>query len=444
MNIRVESEVTMLDRLRDFDPDGSVARCAQEIFALMPDKGVAAADTFVDTYIARGRLEAALGAAGVASMREQALIYQREKYMNVGGEVWADIARACVRQARRRNIAPRVILAACVEASERVCDFIREAHGSDLDALRRHMTAIRQLDVIEAELICTVVAVDIAEEETVERRRSGDQFREQILSEVDGASQLGEGLREQAKDASAATRGMLGKASEVAAAAEQSALAMREAAQTSAGLIRAIEDARAEVESAAEVAARASAQAGDAVTMSSTLSDHAKSIESILGLIRDIAGQTNLLALNATIEAARAGDAGRGFAVVAQEVKTLASQTARATDDIAAKISTIQAATRQSVDTNERIRQTVDEVQSSADRIRTAMDAQAQTVTMITAAVDETALAADSMSSTISAIRQDTEVVASEIDELERGFMSVETKLNALRETSVEYSRRVV
>src|SRR3546814_18133816 len=126
---------------------------------------------------------------------------------------------------------------------------------------------------------------------------------------------------------------------------------------------------------------------------------HAKSIESILGLIRDIAGQTNLLALNATIEAARAGDAGRGFAVVAQEVKSLANQTARATDEIAGKIADIQASTRQSVETNERIRDTVGEVQASAARIRHTMDAQAQTVTLIPAAGDETALAADPLTS---------------------------------------------
>jgi len=211
---------------------------------------------------------------------------------------------------------------------------------------------------------------------------------------------------------------------------------MREAAQTAAGLIRAIEDARSEVELAAGVATRAADQAGQALGISTALSAHAKSIESILSLIRDIAGQTNLLALNATIEAARAGDAGRGFAVVAQEVKSLANQTARATDDIANKIAAIQASTTETVNASSSIRDTVGEVQASAQRIREAMEAQAQTVTMITAAVDETALAADSMSDTIAAIRVDTETVASDIDRLEAGIEKIDDRLSGLKSTT--------
>jgi len=239
-------------------------------------------------------------------------------------------------------------------------------------------------------------------------------------------------LRDRSAEASRSTRGMLGKASEVAAASEQSAVAMREAAQTAAGLIRAIDEARHEVEVAAVITTRAGEESDRAVAVGRVLQDHAKAIESILGLIRDIAGQTNLLALNATIEAARAGDAGRGFAVVAQEVKSLASQTARATDDIAAKIGAIQAATREAVDANGSIRTTISDVQTSATRIRAAMETQAQTVTMITAAVDETALAADAMSTTIAAIRSSTEQLASDIDELDTGFRLVDERLVSL------------
>ncbi|MDR7156651.1 methyl-accepting chemotaxis protein [Sphingobium xenophagum] len=443
MSSFVPTATSTSDFLAEIDPDGALARDLRETGTLIQADLASVASTFFTTYMAETSLESRLNAAVIARIEIEVAAYVDQKLLHYQDNRWAQSAADCVRHARKHGVPVRSVLIAVGRANQHIMDLVWDRCRDDEPRSRRLIHSILQVSMIDAGFMSNVIATDQAEAQRTERQRYGTLFEQRIMGELDGATQLGESLREQAKDASAATRGMLGKASEVAAAAEQSALAMREAARTAAGLIRAIDDARTEVEGAADVAQRAAQQSGDAVTMSATLSDHAKSIESILGLIRDIAGQTNLLALNATIEAARAGDAGRGFAVVAQEVKSLANQTARATDEIAGKIADIQASTRQSVETNERIRDTVGEVQASAERIRHAMDAQAQTVTMITAAVDETALAADSMSTTISAIRQDTEVVASEIDQLERGFVSVEGKLASLRHASTDFGRQV-
>jgi len=313
-------------------------------------------------------------------------------------------------------------MAARAQAAGRIIARSIERFSEDSEKLEQVLCAFHRLTTFETDIILAQVSLLEAIDAADVRGRENDQFERRVSELVRASTEQSKALTERTRSTATSARGMLGKTSEVAAAAEQSAVAMREAAQTAAGLIRAIEDARAEVEVAAGVATRAGDQASQAVKVSQALSAHVEAIESILSLIRDIAGQTNLLALNATIEAARAGDAGRGFAVVAQEVKSLASQTARATDDITTKITAIQQATRQTVEANGSIQGTVEEVQSSADRIREAMELQAQTVTMITAAVDETALAADSMSSTIAAIRTDTENVAKDIDQVEQGF----------------------
>jgi len=320
-----------------------------------------------------------------------------------------------------------------------LCEHFAGSDGADGLGVGKAIETLIRLRSYETDIVLAQIALLEANEAAESRGRQSEAFERTVASLVANTSSEASRLRDKTASTAGSARGMLGKTSEVASAANQSALAMREAAQTAAGLIRAIEDARNEVEVAADVATRAGGQAAEAVKTSQALSGHVEAIESILGLIRDIAGQTNLLALNATIEAARAGDAGRGFAVVAQEVKSLASQTARATDDINAKITAIQQATKQTVDANGSIQRTIEEVQSSADRIREAMEVQAQTVTMITAAVDETALAADSMSSTIAAIREDTENVAREIDGVESGFVRVDEELGRFRSTASEF-----
>jgi methyl-accepting chemotaxis protein len=292
-------------------------------------------------------------------------------------------------------------------------------------------------DIVLAQ-VSLLVAHDAAEARVCESR----QFEQHVADLVYATTEQSNTLAERTRATAASARGMLAKASEVALAAEESSDAMRVAAQTAARLIRTIEEARAEVELAACVALRAGDQAQQAVEVSRVLSGHVQSIESILSLIRDIAGQTNLLALNATIEAARAGHAGRGFAVVAQEVKSLASQTARATDDIVRKINAVQQATRETVRANGSIQDTVEEVRSSADRIRGVMELQADTVTKITAAVDETALSASSMSSTVAGIRCDTENVANDIDEVEQGFSCFTMQIAGLRAATNTFLER--
>jgi methyl-accepting chemotaxis protein len=322
-----------------------------------------------------------------------------------------------------------------------------EIMTDEYNCTKEERTAINRfflrLQAIDCDMLATTLASHLDAAAARQRVRTSETFRDGVAALVSDSSLEGEVLRQQTKTTALSARDMLGPASEVAIAAEQSAIAMRDAAETTAGLVQAINVVQSEVGEAAATATRASVQATSAVGMSETLSSHAGSIASILGLIRDIAGKTNLLALNATIEAARAGDAGRGFAVVAQEVKSLAGQTARATDDIAAKIASIQAATGAMVNVNASIRTTVSEVQEDADRIRRTMGVQAQTVTAITAAVEETALAAETMSSTIAAIRMRTEAVASEIDAVGHGFDHLDERLNTLRASAETYSRSV-
>jgi methyl-accepting chemotaxis protein len=121
------------------------------------------------------------------------------------------------------------------------------------------------------------------------------------------------------------------------------------------------------------------------------LADAATRIGNVIALINHIASQTNLLALNATIEAARAGDAGKGFAVVAAEVKTLASQTAKATDEISSQINAIQSATDEAVTAIRSIAATIADINAIAMTIASAVGEQAAATEEISRNVQEAA-----------------------------------------------------
>jgi methyl-accepting chemotaxis protein len=137
-----------------------------------------------------------------------------------------------------------------------------------------------------------------------------------------------------------------------------------------------------------DVARRAVAESKRTVTTMSELGNAANRIGEVIGLIQAIAGQTNLLALNATIEAARAGEAGRGFAVVASEVKSLAAQTARATEDVASQIGAIQSATADAAQAIEQVSSIIDDMSEIATVVASTVEEQNNAVASIAEGVN--------------------------------------------------------
>ena len=167
-----------------------------------------------------------------------------------------------------------------------------------------------------------------------------------------------------------------GQSANVMAASEQASVNVQTVASASEELSVSISEISAQVANSAGVANAAVREIEATDTTVQSLSEAAVRIGEVVRLINDIASQTNLLALNATIEAARAGEAGRGFAVVATEVKALATQTARATDDIAGQITDIRAATDKVVTAISAIGGTINRVSEISSSIASAVEQQ--------------------------------------------------------------------
>ena len=194
------------------------------------------------------------------------------------------------------------------------------------------------------------------------------------------------------------------QATTVAAAAEQASANVQNVAGSAEELSSSIGEISRQVTQSARIAGQAvdDAKRTDAVVRA--LADGAQKIGDVVNLISDIAGQTNLLALNATIEAARAGEAGRGFAVVASEVKSLATQTAKATEDIARQIGNIQDATKEAVGSIQAISTTIGEINEIAAAIAAAVEEQGAATQEIARSVQQAAAGTQQVTSNISGV----------------------------------------
>lgn len=218
---------------------------------------------------------------------------------------------------------------------------------------------------------------------------------DQMSTTSDGMAAVSNQTNTRVQDAARASNDASANVQNVAAAAEE--------------LSTSINDISRQASHAAGIASRAVSQAQQTDNTVQGLAASASRIGEVVGLINDIASQTNLLALNATIEAARAGEAGRGFAVVASEVKSLASQTAKATDDISEQIADIQRVANDAIEAIQAIGGIIGEVNEVATAIAAAVEEQGAATQEITRSTQQAADGTRHVSDNITGVSADAD-----------------------------------
>ena len=218
---------------------------------------------------------------------------------------------------------------------------------------------------------------------------------------------------------------------------------MREIAGETRHLADCVSEISMRVIRSAEVAHQAVCEASKTTVLVEALSASANKIGTIVQLINHVARQTNLLALNATIEAARAGEAGRGFAVVATEVKTLADQTAKATDDIRLQIETIQSAAIGSLAAIGGIEQTIGEIAQMTGEIAAAMKSQGSAARDMMHGTDKAAEATAAASLQLERVSEDAITTAAAATSLLGSAEILANQSAILREESLCFTASV-
>jgi len=241
-----------------------------------------------------------------------------------------------------------------------------------------------------------------------ERRQAmldlADRFQGSVGSVVNGVSSAATQLQSTAQSMSATAEQTTRQATVVAAASEETTRNVQTVASATEELSASIGEITNQVTESTRIVGEAVTQANDTNAKVQGLAEAAQKIGTVISLINEIASQTNLLALNATIEAARAGEAGKGFAVVASEVKSLATQTARATEEIAGQVRAIQDATASSAEAIESITKTITRVSEISTAIASAVEEQGAATQEISRNVQQAAQGTQEVSSNISGV----------------------------------------
>nr|PZN43596.1 MAG: methyl-accepting chemotaxis protein [Pseudomonadota bacterium] len=292
----------------------------------------------------------------------------------------------------------------------------RDEVGAIWDATEHFRDALIEGERLKSEQ----AAIDARAEESKRAMLNelAEAFEAQVIGVVRSVSAAAAQLEKHAAAMTAAAEATNYKSLAVSSASDQATNNVHTVASAAEQLSASIREIGQQVTNAAAIASEGAQQAGSTVQVVRGLDESAQRIGEVIRLINDVAAQTNLLALNASIEAARAGEAGKGFAVVAMEVKNLAAQTAKATEEIAAQINAVQAATGDVVRAIEGISETIARIDEISATIASSVEEQGAATGEIARNVQQAAQGTQEVSANISDVTQaaaDTGRVASEI-----------------------------
>ncbi len=245
-----------------------------------------------------------------------------------------------------------------------------------------------------------------AEERRRQRLEMADSFEAAVGGVVDTVSAAATELQATAGSMSSTADRTNAQSATVASASEEASTNVQTVAAASEELSASISEITRQVSETNQVSLKAVEEAEQASQRVNGLAEAAQKIGDVVNLIQDIAEQTNLLALNATIEAARAGEMGKGFAVVANEVKSLANQTAKATEEIAQQVEGMQSATGGTVGAIESIVGVIKRISENANGIAAAVEEQNASTSEISRNVQEAAAGTQEVASSITGVRE--------------------------------------